>query len=144
MNTINPNIAQKEFIELFNKFNESYFVASIDKLFNKLLEQITFEVGIRNSSIHLVAGNTTFSACGFRRSKDYFFVEFYSETSIKDKRIVSEVKRDNINKGVYQGKKIEYIISRVEIRSENEIDEKLIEWIIKSYKLVEETENVST
>jgi len=117
--------------------NESYFVASIDKLFNKLLEQITFEVKIQNASFHLITENIIFSACGFRRGKDYFFVEFYSEISIKDKRIVREVKRDNVNQGVYQGKKIEYIINRVEIRSENEIDEKLIEWIIKSYKLVE-------
>jgi len=137
MKTIKPDISQKEFIELFDKFNESYFAVSIDKLFNRLREQITFEVGMRNASIHLVTGNTTFSACGFRISKDYFFIEFYNETSINNKRIVREVKRDNVNQGVYQGKKIEYIISRVEIRSENEIDKELVEWLIKSYKLIE-------
>ena len=147
MKTISPDISQKEFIELFelfNKFNESYIAVAIDKLFNRLREQITFEAGMRNASIHLVKGNLTFSACGFRRSKDYFFVEFYNETSINNKRIVREVKRDNVNQGVYQGKKIKYIISRVEIRSENEIDDELIKWIFNSYKLIDKTENAST
>ena len=120
-------------IALFKKFNESYFAFSIDKLFNKLLEQIIFEVKIQNASIHLSKEKTTFSAIGFRKRVNYYFVEFYTDASINDKRIVKEVKRDNM----YQGRKIEYIINRVEIRNENEINDKLIEWIIKSYKLME-------
>ena len=126
--------------EFFKKFNEPYFVGCIDKLITKLREKISFEIKILNASIQFTKENYTFSACGFRRSKNYFFVEFYNENSITDKKIVREVKPDR----VYQGKKIDYRISRVEIRNEIEIDAELIEWIVKSYKLVEKLDNAGT
>ena len=126
-------------VEFFNKFNEPYYINCFNKLTNKLLEKISFEIKILNTSIQFTDENTTFSACGFRRNKDYFFVEFYNKDKITDKRIVREAKHNN----VYQGKKIGYIISRVEIRNEIEIDEELIGWIVESYKLVENIDNAS-
>ena len=113
-------------VEFFNKFNEPCFIECFNKLTTKLREEISFEIKILNASIQFTKENLTFSACGFRRSKDYFFVEFYNKKSITDKRIVREVKHRG---NVYQGKKIDYIISRVEVRNEIEIDEELIEWI---------------
>ena len=129
-----------DIVEFFNKFNEPYFIDCFNKLTTELREKISFDIKILNASIQFTKENSTFSACGFRRSKNYFFVEFYNENSITDKKIVREVKPDR----VYQGKKIDYRISRVEIRNEIEIDEELIEWIVKSYKLVEKLDNAST
>ena len=131
MKEIDEIVSKEEFNIFFNKYNRSYFVDNVETLIRKLLDELTFEMKILKASFQLIKEKSAFSACGFRRSKDYFFVEFFNEERINNERIIREVKVDV----EVQGGKKEYIISRVEIKDKNDIDDELIQWITKSYEL---------
>ena len=137
MDKINEFISRKEFIEFFKKFRGNNLLKNVKTLLEKLLEKIDFDIKINNGSIHLLEGKETFLACGFRRSKDYYFIEFISEKSISDVRITKEIIIKDMKRNLKIKEKINnYIICQIEIKDVNDIDGKIINWIIKSYKLI--------
>ena len=122
-------ISKEKFNKFFIKFDKEDLIDHIEKLIANMQKKLAFEIKILNASIHFTKDNSIFSACGFRRRQNYFLVEFFSETNINNKRIVKEIKNKYTEKN-------KYIINRVEIRNESEIDNELIEWICNSYNLV--------
>jgi len=123
------HITKEEFNGFFDKYDKKELAGHVDKLISKMEKKIAFEIKMLNASIHFLKDNNIFSACGFRRRQKYFLVEFFSKTKINSKRVVMEIKNkytENNN----------YIINRVEISDENEIDNELIEWICGSYGLI--------
>ena len=129
MKNINISITKEEFNYFFSKFDKEDLVIHIEKLIVNMQKRITFEIKMLNASMHFTKNNIIFSACGFRRKQKYFLIEFFSRTNINNKRIVKEIKNKYTEKN-------KYIINRVEIRDEYEIDNELIEWICDSYNLV--------
>ena len=126
---INISIAKEDFSKFFLKFDKEDLSTHIEKLITNMQKKIVFEIKILNTSIHFTIENVIFSACGFRRKQNYSLIEFFSKARINNKRIVKEIKNKYTEKN-------KYIINRVEIRNENEIDDELIEWICSSYNLI--------
>ncbi|MCL2127736.1 MAG: hypothetical protein FWH38_05735 [Treponema sp.] len=126
MKNNNTVIANEDFGKFFIKFDKKDLSACIEKLIANMQEKLVFEIKTLNASIHFTKENVIFSACGFRRKQNYFIIEFISKTSLNNKRIVRGIKNKYTEKNGY-------IINRVEIRNENEIDNELIEWICNSY-----------
>ena len=137
MSELNDLISIKEFNDFFNKFKGKDLLKNVKILLEKLLEKINFDIKINNGSIHLLRGKETFLACGFRRSKDYYFIEFISEKSINDTRITKEIIIKDMKRNLkIKERNNDHIIYQVEINNGNDIDNKIINWIVKSYKLV--------
>jgi hypothetical protein len=113
-----------ELIHFFEKYDEKYFLKSVSGLLDCLSRKISFEIKIQQASIQLMKEEKTFVVFGFRRSKNYYFVEFFSKIDIQDDRIIQKINKD------------ELVINRVEIKTENDIDSKLIDWILNSYRLM--------
>jgi hypothetical protein len=111
-----------QLIYFFEKYDEKYFLKSVSSLLNCLSRKISFEIKFQQASIQLMKEGKIFLAFGFRRSKNYYFVEFFSVVDIQDNRIIQKINRD------------ECIINRVEIKTENDIDNILVDWMITSYK----------
>ena len=130
-------ISREEFNEFFYKFKGKDLLKNVKILLEKLLEKIDFDLKINNGSIHLLKGKETFLACGFRRSKDYYFIEFFSEKHINDAKIAKEIIIKDMKRNLkIKNRNADNIIYQVEIKDENDIDKNIIDWIIKSYKLV--------
>jgi len=123
---------KKEINKILLKYGKNNISKGIETLINKLSSEIIFDIKVLKSSIHFTKDKITFLVCGFRRNKDYYFIEFYSDKSINDKLIIKELKKDIIVQNVNKV----YIICRIEIINEISLNEKLIKWIIKSYNLV--------
>jgi len=131
MKEIDKIISKEELNIFFNKYNRSYYADNVEKLIKEMLKKMTFQIKILNASIQFTKEKTAFAVCGFRRSKGYFFVEFFNEESINNERIIREIKVAVEAQALEK----EYIISRVEIKEEKDIDGELIKWIIKSWEL---------
>ena len=129
MKNINTSITKDNFSDFFNKFDREDLSIQIKKLISNMQKKLVFKIKILNASIHFTKENKIFSACGFRRKQNYFLIEFFSKTKINNIRILKEIKNKYTEKN-------EFIINRIEIRKENDIDDELIEWICNSYNLV--------
>ena len=95
-------------------------------LIKELKKAIDFKFKFLKASIQLV-NKTPFAVIAFRRSKPYFFVEFYSTEQIKSPRIIKTIDKAD-----------QQIINRVNVLSIEQIDEELLNWIQKS-KVIAET-----
>lgn len=92
-------------------------------LLERLAQSLDFKLKIQKSSIQLLNAKA-FAVIGFRRNHKHIFIEFYSKAGINSNRIISTVKDKN-----------EYIINRINILEDNDIDAELIEFITCSNKL---------
>ena len=88
------------------------------------MNKLDFKLKIQKASIQLL-NPEPFAVIGLRRSKKNIFLEFYNETEIDKNRIVKTIKGNN-----------SFIINRVDIASECDIDTELIEYIIHSNELI--------
>jgi hypothetical protein len=92
---------------------------TIEGFLTEVEREITFKIKVLKASIQLL-DKKPFAVIAFRRSKSYFFVEFYSTENIDNPRIIKTIKKS------------ELIINRVNILSREQIDKELIHWIQKS------------
>lgn len=90
----------------------------------ELEKRISFKLKIQKASIQC-CGKVPFGVVAFRRSKSFFFVEFYSNDPIDNNRITLILSKPN-----------KPIIYRVHIDSLKQIDEELINWMVLSKALV--------
>ncbi len=112
------NELEKHFI-FHQKEHEILTLALLDKFSNAF----EFKLKVQKASIQLL-NPQPFAVLGFRRSEKHIFIEFYTQTEIKNNRIVKTLKSEN-----------NLIINRVEIFTENDIDEELINWMKESSRI---------
>lgn len=92
-------------------------------LFDNLSKQLDFKLKIQKASIQLIH-KFPFAVLGFRKSKDYFFVEFYYNSVIDNSRIIkTKMFGDSM------------IIHTVNLYSNSIIDDNIVNWIKSSYEL---------
>ena len=93
-------------------------------IIKKIGDRIDFKLKIQKASVQLL-NPEPFAVIGLRRSKKDVFLEFYNEIEIDNNRIVKTLKGNN-----------SFIINRVNITAERDIDTELIEYIVHSNELV--------
>lgn len=96
-------------------------------LFNDLSLQFNFKLKIQKASIQLIH-TLPFAVLGFRKSKDYCFLEFYSASEIDNSRIVKKTKHND-----------RLIIHTVNLLPDSNIDDNILTWIKNSYELTTKT-----
>ena len=107
-------------IEFHHEEHESLSISIIKKVGDK----INFKLKIQKASIQFL-NPEPFAVIGLRRSKKDVFLEFYNEIEIDNNRIIKTVKGNN-----------SFIINRVNISSDSDIDTELIDYIVHSDKLI--------
>lgn len=107
-------------IEFHHKEHKSLSISII----KKMGDRIDFKLKIQKTSIQLL-NPEPFAVIGIRRSKNDVFLEFYNEIEIDKNRIVKTIKGNN-----------SFIINRVNIVAENDIDTELIEYMVHSNELL--------
>lgn len=107
-------------LEAFFSEDRECFKETVLKLLNNLEKEITFSLKIQKASIQL-CDKVTFAIIAFRRSKPYFFVEFYNPEKLDNSRIVKTIAKTET-----------LIINRVNILLPKEIDKELLNWIKES------------
>jgi hypothetical protein len=93
-------------------------------IIKKIGDRIDFKLKIQKASVQLL-NPEPFAVIGLRRSKKDIFLEFYNEIEIDNNKIVKTLKGNN-----------SFIINRVNITAERDIDTELIEYIVHSNELV--------
>lgn len=100
------------------------FKETVERLLNEVGKEICFKIKVLKASIQL-CDKKPFAVFAFRRSKSYFFVEFYSSASIDSPRIIKTIRKEGL------------IINRVNILSSEQIDRELLYWIQNSKEIAE-------
>lgn len=93
-------------------------------IIKKMADKMEFKLKIQKASIQFL-NPEPFAVIGLRRSQKNVFLEFYNENKINKDRIVKTIKGNN-----------PFIINRVNISDENDIDTELIKYIIHSNELI--------
>lgn len=93
-------------------------------LFDKLSLQFEFHLKIQKASIQLIHQHP-FAVIGFRKSKDYLFVEFYHHSVINGLAIVKTKIAENSK-----------IIHTIHLTPNAIINSNIINWIKDSYHLI--------
>jgi hypothetical protein len=99
------------------------FTEMLSSFLQKLSLRVDFSLKIQKASIQLI-NNAPFAVFAFRRKRDYFFVEFYSDIIINDESIV---KTNIVDKSK--------IIHTINVCNGNNLEDRLLGWIEKSHSL---------
>ncbi len=118
--TKNRIIELPTLIEFYHEEHKSLSILII----KKMADRMEFKLKIQKTSIQLL-NPEPFAVIGLRRSDKNVFLEFYNENEIDKSRTVKTIKGKN-----------PFIINRVNIAFEHDMDTKLIEYIIHSNELV--------
>ena len=109
-------------LDFLNKDKQLY-VDLLLLFFNKLSLSIDFKIKIQKVSIQLTQ-KKPFAVVGFRKKCNYLIIEFYSDYPLDDNRIIKTNKTNNSK-----------IIHTINVYKDSDIDDAIINWIIKSYEL---------
>lgn len=107
----------------FFKSDRQEYVELVFSLLESLSKQLEFKLKIQSASIQLIH-KFPFAVVGFRKSKSYFFIEFYYNSVIDSHCIVKTTRLSN-----------SVIIHTVNLSSESTIDDNIFDWIKSSYDL---------
>jgi len=126
-------ISKHQFDKYFDNLSIKYKNNIMD-LLDKISTKIQFKLKKLSVQFHIIKGTEPFAAFGFRRRKtdSCFFIEFYSINIIDDIRI----SKKTIKEVIVKNKKMNYIINLVKINEGEKMDNKIINWIEESYKLI--------
>jgi len=106
------------------KFHQEEHKSLSFSIIEKMDDKMDFKLKIQKASIQFL-NPEPFAVIGLRRNHKNVFLEFYNEKKIDKDRIVKTIKGNN-----------SFIINRVNISDENDIDTELIGYIIHSNELV--------